>query len=110
MTIISTQNQCMEISCYCICYIWPLATNSWLVQTYCLLAFSCSGAKKEACVLEGNLNNVMLSKGNLEQTINCIPDAQTLNWGSDFIKGPGFLNVGKTPNRETLNRGTLCIT
>jgi hypothetical protein len=69
------------ISCYCICYILPLATNSWLVQTYCSLAFSCSGAKKQACVLEGNLNKVMLSKGNLEQTINCTPDAQTLNWG-----------------------------
>jgi hypothetical protein len=40
------------------------------------------------------------SEGNVEQTINCICDTQTLNRGSDFVKGPDFhfLNVGKTLN------------
>jgi hypothetical protein len=39
------------------------------------------------------------SEGNLEQT-NCIYDTQTLNRGSDFVKGPDFhfLNAGKTQN------------
>jgi hypothetical protein len=50
------------------------------------------------------------SDGNPEQT-NFIHDAQTVNWGSDFVKGPDFyfLNVDKTLNRETLNWGKLCI-
>jgi hypothetical protein len=39
-------------------------------------------------------------QGNLEQTINCIREAQTLNQGSDFVKGSDyhFLNAGKTLN------------
>jgi hypothetical protein len=52
------------------------------------------------------------SDGNLQQAINCILDAQTLNWGSDFVKGPDFhfLNVGKTLNQETLHPGKLWTT
>jgi hypothetical protein len=52
------------------------------------------------------------SDSNLEQTMNCIHDAQTLNQGSDFVKGQDFhfLNAGKTLNRETLNKGKLYIT
>jgi hypothetical protein len=40
------------------------------------------------------------SEGNLKQIINCTHDAQTLTWGSGFVKGPGFrfLNAGKTLN------------
>jgi hypothetical protein len=32
------------------------------------------------------------SQGDLEQTINCIPGAQILNQGSDFVKGPDFIS------------------
>jgi hypothetical protein len=54
-------------------------------------------------------NDVKKNEGNLEQTVNCIHNTQTLNWGSDFVKGPDFhfLNAGKTLNRETPNRGKL---
>jgi hypothetical protein len=52
------------------------------------------------------------SKGNLEQTINCICDTQTLNRGLDFVNGPDFhfLNAGKILNQETISRGKLCVT
>jgi len=47
-----------------------------------------------------------INKHMFEQTINCIPDAQTLNWGSDFLRELDFyyLNASKT-----LNQGKLCI-
>jgi hypothetical protein len=40
------------------------------------------------------------SEGKLEQTVYCVRNAQTLNWGSDFVKVPDFhfLNVGKIVN------------
>jgi hypothetical protein len=62
----------------------------------CSLASSCRWCEEKTYA----------SQGNLEQTIICIPDAQTLNWGSPFVKEPDFhfLNAGKTLNRETLNR------
>jgi glycerol kinase len=82
------------IGCCCMYqyYKWIVAANSGLLQT-CAVRMphhSDDVEKKQAYALEGNL----------EQTVNCIHNAQTLNWGSDFVKGPDFhfLNAGKTLN------------
>jgi hypothetical protein len=68
------------ISCCCIYYKQLLAVR---------LPLHADGTEKK---------QAYASEGNLEQTINCIHDAQTLTWGSGFVKGPGFrfLNAGKT--------------
>jgi hypothetical protein len=67
------------------------------------LLLHADGAKKE---------QTYASECNHEQTINYKCDTQTLNQGSDFVKGPDFhfLNAGKTRNQETQNWGKLCVT
>jgi hypothetical protein len=94
MTILSTQNQCMVSAAAA----YTTSGCRLPTQGCCKrVLFTClftqmAQEKKKAYALEGNL----------EQIINCIRDAQTLNWGQILFH---FLNVTKT-----LNRGKLYIT
>jgi hypothetical protein len=98
MKIFSTLNQC-TVS----------AAAAYTTSGHWLLTQGCYKQALFTCLLTQTPPppKAYASQGNLEQTINCICDAQTLNQGSDFVKGPDFhfLNAGKT-----LNQGKLCIT
>jgi hypothetical protein len=101
MAILSTQNQHMMSAAAAY-----TTSGCWLVTQGCCkrVLFNClfmqmtfrgetSLCSEHHTRRRENLKShkqVYASEGNLEQTINCICDVQTLNQGSDFVKGPDF--------------------